>query len=256
MDSGLVISTFSKIFVDNILVGQMYGWAKPLLVGMVVTAVLRGITYSSSTICCALKQGWLYPECSRFFRHGVLFAGQFFFQRHALKRVNRVTLNDTVARLLSGDLAANMVNGVMIVFYAFLCFNTTCSYSIGVAVAVLNMLFLRYVSRKRVDLNQKLQQEQGKLIGGLNGRAPDDQRAKATGAKMTSFLIVRLSGQSERSAGVRVTNNLLTSVPRFSRPLTAQLSDWRRFTGHERPFEHGRAGRLSKFNGRLYYPNQ
>lgn len=216
---GLVIPTFSKIFVDNILVGQMYGWAKPLLVGMVVTAVLRGaLTYSQQHYLLRFETRLALSWSARFFRHVCYLPVQFFFQRHAGDVSSRVTLNDTVARLLSGDLAANMVNGVMIVFYAFLLFQYDMLLSsIGVAVAVLNMLFLRYVSRKRVDLNQKLQQEQGKLIGASMGGLQMIETLKATGAENDFFSL--WSGYQAKVLNAQqelgVTNNLLTSVPPF-----------------------------------------
>ena len=40
---GLITPTFSKIFVDNILVGSMKGWIKPLAIGMTVTLLIKGI---------------------------------------------------------------------------------------------------------------------------------------------------------------------------------------------------------------------
>lgn len=216
---GLVIPTFSKIFVDNILVGQMYGWAKPLLVGMVVTAVLRGaLTYAQQHYLLRFETRLALSWSARFFRHVCYLPVQFFFQRHAGDVSSRVTLNDTVARLLSGDLAANIVNGVMIVFYAFLLFQYDMLLSIiGVAIAVLNMLFLRYVSRKRVDLNQKLQQEQGKLIGASMGGLQMIETLKATGAENDFFSL--WSGYQAKVLNAQqelgVTNNLLTSVPPF-----------------------------------------
>lgn len=216
---GLVIPTFSKIFVDNILVGQMYGWAKPLLVGMVVTAVLRGaLTYAQQHYLLRLETRLALSWSARFFRHVFYLPVQFFFQRYAGDVSSRVTLNDTVARLLSGDLAANMVNGVMIVFYAFLLFQYDILLSsIGVVVALINMLFLRYVSRKRVDLNQKFQQEQGKLIGASMGGLQMIETLKATGSENDFFALWAgyqakvLNAQQE----LGVTTNLLTAVPPF-----------------------------------------
>src|SRR5207248_468860 len=40
---GLVIPTFSKIFVDDVLVDHRTSWAKPLLVGIAITAVLKAV---------------------------------------------------------------------------------------------------------------------------------------------------------------------------------------------------------------------
>ena len=40
---GILIPTFSKVFVDDILVQNTSGWLKPLLIGMGLTAVLRSV---------------------------------------------------------------------------------------------------------------------------------------------------------------------------------------------------------------------
>jgi ABC-type bacteriocin/lantibiotic exporter with double-glycine peptidase domain len=39
---GLLIPVFSQVFVDSYLIGRLDGWVRPLLLGMVATAVLRG----------------------------------------------------------------------------------------------------------------------------------------------------------------------------------------------------------------------
>jgi len=54
---GLVIPTFSKIFVDDILVARMENWIRPLIVAMVITALLRGIlTWIQKHYLLRLKQ--------------------------------------------------------------------------------------------------------------------------------------------------------------------------------------------------------
>ena len=40
---GIVIPTFSKVFVDDYLVAGMKSWIKPLLLAMCLTAVIRGV---------------------------------------------------------------------------------------------------------------------------------------------------------------------------------------------------------------------
>jgi NHLM bacteriocin system ABC transporter peptidase/ATP-binding protein len=216
---GLVIPTFSKIFVDNILVGRMYGWAKPLLVGMAATALLRGaLTYAQRHYLLRLETRLAVSWSARFFRHVFCLPVQFFFQRHAGDVASRVTLNDSVAKLLSGELATNLVNVVMIGFYAFLLFQYDLLLaSLGVAIALLNLLFLRYVSRKRVDLNQKLQQEEGNFMGASMGGLQIIETLKATGAENDFFAI--WSGYQAKVLNAQqelgVSTNLLMAVPPF-----------------------------------------
>ena len=214
---GLVIPTFAKIFVDQILIGQMHGWIKPLLVGMAVTAVLRGaLTYAQQHYLLRFETRLAVSWSARFFRHVFCLPVPFFFQRHAGDVASRVTLNDSVAKLVSGDLATNLVNVVMIGFYAgLLCQYDLLLSGIGVTAALLNLLCLRYVSRKRKHLNQKLQQEQGKLIGAAMGGLQIIETLKATGAENDFF--ARWAGYQAKVLNAQqelgLATNLLLAVP-------------------------------------------
>ncbi len=47
---GLLVPMFTKIFVDNILVAQLTSWVGPLLIGMGITAVVRGLLKPCASI--------------------------------------------------------------------------------------------------------------------------------------------------------------------------------------------------------------
>jgi len=114
---GLLIPVFSRVFVDNILIGRMEGWLKPLLVAMAVTALLRWLlTWHQQVYLLRLETKLALTSSARFFRHVFRLPVEFFAQRMGGEIGSRVQLNDKVAQLLSGELATNLLNLLMIVF--------------------------------------------------------------------------------------------------------------------------------------------
>jgi len=164
---GLVIPIFSKIYIDNFLVGGMKTWLKPLMMAMAITIIVQGVlTYLQSTSLMRLEMKLSLGSSAKFFWHVLRLPIEFFGQRYAGELSGRVAINDQVATLLSGGLATNMVNIVMIGFYAMLMFQYDALLTLtGIGIATVNLFALRYVSRKRTDESRKLAQEKGKFLG-------------------------------------------------------------------------------------------
>lgn len=171
---GLVIPVFTRVFVDNVLVGQMMGWFRPLLVAMGITAMIRfTLTWLQEYYLLRFETRLAISSSAKFLTHIISLPVEFFSQRMGGDLVTRIQLNDKVATLLSGTLSVNTLNLVMVVFYiiVMLYYDVVLTLT-GVTVALLNLVALKFVSKKRVLLNQTLQQEMGKLMGvsmsGLN----------------------------------------------------------------------------------------
>ncbi|HUX40515.1 MAG TPA: NHLP family bacteriocin export ABC transporter peptidase/permease/ATPase subunit [Rectinemataceae bacterium] len=169
---GLAIPAFSRIFVDNILLGHMTGWIQPLLLAMAVTAVLRGVlTALQEAHLLRLDMGLAVSGSTSFFRRLLRLPIEFFAQRMPGEIGSRVQLNDEVAQLLSGRLAATLINGAMVFFYAamMLWYDVVLTL-VGLAAAALNLLALAFFSAKRSLASQRLQMEQGRILGfSMNG---------------------------------------------------------------------------------------
>jgi len=124
--------------------------------------------------------------------------------------------NDSVAQLLSRDLATNALGAVMIVFFAAVLFRYDPVLTlIGIGMAGLNVAALRYVSRKRVDGNRRLLQDQGKLIGTAISGLQMIETLKATGSE--SDLFQRWAGHQAKVVNTRQDlekyTQLLDAVP-------------------------------------------
>jgi NHLM bacteriocin system ABC transporter peptidase/ATP-binding protein len=169
---GLVIPVFSKIFIDQVLLGDMQDWLLPLLFGMAITAVLRAaLTWLQRYYLLRLELKLALSSASQFMWHVLRLPIEFFTQRYSGDIATRVAINDRVAQLLSGRLAVAFLNAVMIVFYLILMFLYSVPLTlIVVGAALLNILWMRLIIRKRDDQNQRLMQEAGKLQGAsMNG---------------------------------------------------------------------------------------
>lgn len=186
---GLIIPTLSKVFVDDVLVHGLLGWVGPLLLAMGFTAVVyAGLTWLRQAYLLRMEMKLALSMSSKFFWHVLRLPVVFFTQRSSGDINSRVRINDRVARLLSGDLATTVLNVVVIVFYAALMIQYDVLLTlIVVATAALNFGALKYVSRRRTDLNQRLLQEHGKMVGAAMGGLQTIETLKATGSESDFF---------------------------------------------------------------------
>jgi NHLM bacteriocin system ABC transporter peptidase/ATP-binding protein len=214
---GLVIPTFSRIFVDEYLVGGMSDWVRPLLLGMGLTALLRaGLTGLQQSRLLYLETRLALTSSSTFFWHVLRLPAEFFNQRYAGDIAQRVGSNDVVAHLLSGELATQAIGAVTAVFYAVIMFQYDAVLtSVGVAITVLNLAALQLVSRRRRDANLRLLQERGKLMGTTLGGLQIIETLKASGGENDFFM--RWSGYKAKVLNteqqIEVYTRLLAALP-------------------------------------------
>lgn len=214
---GIITPAFGKIFVDNILVKGLTHWITPLLLVMgAVVAVTTSLVWLQQHYLLRFETKLALGSSARFFWHVLRLPVEFFTQRYAGEIGDRVALNDRIARLLSGELATTGLNVMVIAFYAVLMAQYDAVLtSIAVAAALLNVAALRHVSRKRIDLNQRLLQDRGKAMGTAMGGLQTIETLKATGSESDFF--ARWSGQQAKVVNahqqLQLTTQLLASVP-------------------------------------------
>jgi NHLM bacteriocin system ABC transporter peptidase/ATP-binding protein len=186
---GLLIPVFSRVFVDNILIGGSARWLKPVLLAMAVTALVRALlTYLQQHSLLRLEMKLSLTSSSRFLWHVLRLPVEFFAQRHAGDIASRVAINDSVAVLLSGELATNLVGIVMVGFYAALMFQYDAVLTLlGILVALLNLGVLKLLARSRRDGNMRLLQENAKLVGTSASGLQGIETLKATGTESEFF---------------------------------------------------------------------
>ena len=224
---GLVIPAFLRVFIDEILIGGMQDWFSPLLIGLVLTMIFQSIlTWIQQFYLTRLETKISISSSGKFFWHVLRLPVTFFTQRYAGEIGGRVQHNDQVAMMLSDQLAVAMLNLIMIFFYAVVMFQYDVLLTlIGIATAGINLGFLKLMTRRRTDANQKLILERGKMQGVAMGGIQMIETLKATGAENDFF--TKWSGHqaltvnSEQRLGVSV--QLLNVVPQFFLALNSAL---------------------------------
>lgn len=164
---GLVIPSFTKIFVDQFLINSRESFVMPLLLTMGgVLLVHSALIFIQQYYLLRLETKLALTTSSKFLWHILHLPTSFFTQRSSGDVSNRVSLNDKVARLLSGDLANAALNVVVVIFYALIMFSYDVVLTmIGICIATINVIALQLVSRARKDSNRRLVNENGKLMG-------------------------------------------------------------------------------------------
>ena len=186
---GVVVPVFSKLFVDEVLIGDNRGWLAPLLTGLALTALLRAAILGLRQhyqLRLEVKLG--LTMASRFLWHVLRLPVSFFAQRHAGDVASRVGVNEDVSRLLSGELAATVLDFATLAFYAA----AMAAYSIALAAiavpaALLNLAALALVSRSREDIARRLAQDRGQLAAATVGLVRSIETIKSGGLEQDAF---------------------------------------------------------------------
>ncbi|HEX8691493.1 MAG TPA: NHLP family bacteriocin export ABC transporter peptidase/permease/ATPase subunit [Longimicrobium sp.] len=224
---GLVVPTFSRVFVDSVLVKGLTAWLRPLLILMALTGVVQAVlTFLQQRYLLRLETKVALSTSATFFWHVLRLPITFFNQRFAGEIGGRVAINDKVARLLSGELATTVLNFVVIAFYALMMVQYDVWLTLlSVTIVALNMVVLKVMSRRRVDLTQRMLQDGGKMMGTAMGGLQTIESLKATGSESDFF--ARWSGYQAKviNAGqqISLTSQVLAQVPQFLLSLNTAL---------------------------------
>ena len=186
---GLVIPTFTRVFIDDYLVGGQ-GWiVKPLLVAMGITVVIHALlSWLQEYYLLRLETKLALSTSSEFFNHILRLPAAYFGQRFAGEIGSRVLINNKVATIVSGRLAATAIDSVMTIFYAMLMmFYDVALTIVVVLLSLVNVFAVRFASRWRTDASRKLQLDKGKQMGTAMSGLQMIETIKATGSEPEFF---------------------------------------------------------------------
>ena len=226
----LVVPAFNRIYIDRVLTDGFTEWIGPLILFMVGTAIAAmALTSLQQQYLLRLETRMTLGSSSNFIRHVLRLPVSFFSQRQPADVSSRIQSNDTVAQLLSRDLATSVISAVLVIFYAGFMFTYDAVLTILSAVFMaLNIVILRVVARTRVDATRRLHQDQGRLVGTTYNGLQMIETLKATGTENDFF--ARWSGfQTKVSNGQQklgLSNQILEVVPVLLVSLLTVLVLW------------------------------
>lgn len=214
----LAVPAFVQVFVDEVLVENRTDWLRPLLLGMVFVALLRGLLARLRlTYLRRLLLKLSVTMSGQFLWHTIRLPVGFYAQRFAGEISSRAQLNSKVAELLSGRLATTVIDSIMMVFYALIMlFYDPLLTLIAIFFAAANFVALQSLSRNRVDANIRLSQETGKVAGVAISGIQTIETVKAAGlesdlfAKFAGYYAKTINAQQELGLPTRLLGTLPT----------------------------------------------
>jgi NHLM bacteriocin system ABC transporter peptidase/ATP-binding protein len=223
----LAAPTFSRVFVDSVLLGGRADRLGPLLLAMAVVVVLVGaLTWVQSNELLRLENRAAVDASRRFLWHVLRLPIQFFDMRNTGAISERVPLNDRVAQFVYRDLVVNALGVALVAFFVALMARYSVVLTLtSIGVVSLNVAALHWVARRRMDGNLRLREEESKLtaIGLLGLRLIET--VKATGSETDLF--AKLAGYQARVVNTRQDLNrstyLLASLPPLLAAVNAAL---------------------------------
>jgi NHLM bacteriocin system ABC transporter peptidase/ATP-binding protein len=221
---GLVIPTFTRIFIDDYLVGGQDWMIKPLMLAMAASIVIQGVlNWLQKHYLLRLETKLALNTSSSFFTHMLRLPTAYFGQRFAGEIGSRVLINDKVAKVVSGKLATTVIDSTMTIFYAVL----MCVYDVRltllvVAISMLNVAAVKLAARLRTDASRRLMQDQGKLMGTAMNGLQMIETIKATGSDSEFF--ARWAGYYAKTVNteqfLQVLGQVAATVPPFVQTLS------------------------------------
>jgi len=195
---GIVIPTFSQVFVDDILVSQRTSWLPVLLVAMAITAIVRGLlTWLQMNVMNRMDNKLTIAWTCRLFEHVVRLPIPFFGQRFAGDISSRIDSNDRISSFIANKLGHIAISIATMIFYVLIML----AYDIwltlaGIVVASINVFSMRWSAEKQKLTSQKLAQDHGKLMAAIAGGVSMIETLKATGTENDFFS--RVAGHQAR----------------------------------------------------------
>lgn len=199
---GLVLPVTSQIFLDDIIVGGNVGWLTAIIWCIILLVGMNaGLQYYRGLILQKLQNKMTLLSLHRFVSHMFRLPIGFFDQRYAGDLAGRIDNNNNVNIFLAGELAENVLNIFVAVFYLILLIVYSPALTlIGVVSIIINIVIVRLSSNYLSDASMKVQQDSGKLTGAVCAGINITSTLKASGTE--NDYVGRILGYYAKTAGI------------------------------------------------------
>lgn len=216
---GIVIPSFSEIFVDDVLMGGKNNWLVPLLLAMAIAVVMQSLfMILQKKYLLKLKTKMAMSGAGLFFLHLLKLPSIFFQQRSSGDLTSRINANDTIASFLTDKLAENVINVITLIFYMIVMFQYSVSLTvISIVLSLVNIVCFIYSSDKVKELTNKSMNDAGKLYSTMVSGLSTIETIKAIGGESDFF--VKWAGYHSKALSnqqdIGKSEQLLFSIPNF-----------------------------------------
>ncbi|MCL2182705.1 MAG: NHLP family bacteriocin export ABC transporter peptidase/permease/ATPase subunit [Chitinispirillia bacterium] len=205
--TGILPPIFSKIFMDDMLLGQNFTWLLPFAAAMGFMLLFEFLVSAVKSLSWYRISGrFAITANAEFMWHVLRLPMEFFSQRWAGDIAVRQDSNGRIAASLIQKTAPVLINVVFMVFYLALMFNYSITLTIvALAAVVINTAAAKYRLSRITNLSRSAFQSEGKLAGIAVSGIEIIETIKASGAENGFF--ARFSGYfaGRHNANVQIT---------------------------------------------------
>ncbi|MBV8278771.1 MAG: NHLP family bacteriocin export ABC transporter peptidase/permease/ATPase subunit, partial [Verrucomicrobia bacterium] len=236
----IVNPAFTRIFIDEYLVGDKTDILRPLLSTMAVSILFMILLVALQRhFLLRLETKLALTTSAKFFTHVIQLPMEFFSQRYAGEIGSRVLINDKVAKVLSDKMVTTALDMMSLIFFAAVMIQYDLWLTLAcVFFALFNVIGMKIVQRPRVDASFRVLQERGKMMGTSMNGVQMIETLKATGGENEFF--ARWGGYQAKTISAEQEMDFygqtLSAVPPFTKALISAtilgLGGWRVMDGH------------------------
>jgi NHLM bacteriocin system ABC transporter peptidase/ATP-binding protein len=236
----IVNPAFTRVFIDEYLVGDKQDILRPLLSTMAVSILFMVLLiWLQRHFLLRLQTKLALTTSAKFFTHVIQLPMEFFSQRYAGEIGSRVLINDKVAKVLSDKMVTTALDMIALVFFAIVMIQYDPWLTLAcVFFALFNLIGVKIVQRPRVDASFRVLQERGKMMGTSMNGVQMIETLKATGGENEFFS--RWGGYQAKTISAEQEMDFygqtLSAVPPFTKALISAtilgFGGWRVMDGH------------------------
>ena len=195
---GFIYPTFSRFFIDEILVKDSINLLKPLLVVMAITCLVSIVLQAiQNSVLMRFQVRLSLSSASKFINQIFRMPMQFFVQRLPGELCNRISSCDSIASLVSGQLIGVIINLFSTIFFLILMLLYDVPLTvISVSLTFVLVVIFKITSERVKNKSFKIEMEGGKLSGITMSGIEMIESLKASGAENDFFM--QWSGQQAK----------------------------------------------------------
>lgn len=187
----LILPSFSRFFIDDFLGRHLWEWKTPFFVALFIIFILQAWSGIVGIAYIRIRRKFAYDFSTQFLDHILKLPILYFLQRQGAEIIQRMSLNQSISHVLTGQLAPTIINLFLIAIYGFVIFQYDALIAtLGIIAALINIGMFAAISRARSNNYNRIKQESAKSIGVAVDTLQNIESVKMMGNDSFSFMRV------------------------------------------------------------------